>query len=101
MPYGARRIEWGAHPLRNTEYGIRITLYSALLICILTTSFATVGCRSGGVRVRSWDEAVTFAQAELEAAGDVEGRLEGYAQKCGRKEAPPLHVNCPFKTPDY
>jgi hypothetical protein len=66
---------------------IRNTLYFALCICILTTSFATVGCRSGGVRVRSWDEAVTFTQAELEAAGDVAGRLEGYAQTAARLSA--------------
>lgn len=30
--------------------------------------------------MRSWEEAVRFAQAELKAAGDLEGRLEGYAR---------------------
>jgi len=38
-----------------------------------------VGCRSGGER--SWDAAVKSARSELEKAGDLEGRLEGYAQK--------------------
>jgi len=38
-----------------------------------------MGCRSGGER--SWDAAVKSAQSELEKAGDLEGRLEGYAQK--------------------
>ncbi len=47
-----------------------------ITICILTTSAASVvGCRSG---VTSWEEAIRVAQSELDAAGDLEGRIEGY-----------------------
>jgi hypothetical protein len=58
-----------------------VTVPSAALrviitVCILTTSVASlVGCRSG---VRSWEEAIRLAQNELDAAGDLEGRIEGY-----------------------
>jgi hypothetical protein len=68
------------HQSRVTNHGSRVRLHLALLVCLLTTSLGVVGCRSGGVRVRSWEEAITFAQTELEAAGDLEGRLEKYAQ---------------------
>lgn len=57
----------------------RFTFHVILLTCILTTSLSiAVACRSSGIRVRSWEEAVSFALAELEAAGDLEGRLDGY-----------------------
>jgi hypothetical protein len=52
----------------------------SLLICILTTLSGTIGCRSDEIRVRSWDDAVRFSLAELDAAGDLEGRLEGYSR---------------------
>jgi hypothetical protein len=57
----------------------RFALHLTLLVCILTTPLAGVGCRSGGIRVRSWEEAISFAQRQFGAAGDLEGRLEGYA----------------------
>ncbi len=37
--------------------------------------------------MRSWEEAINFAQAELEAAGDLEGRLEGYVRTAARLSA--------------
>jgi uncharacterized phage infection (PIP) family protein YhgE len=36
------------------------------------------------VTVRSWDDAVAYAQDELAKAGDLEGRLEGYAETAAR-----------------
>jgi hypothetical protein len=74
-------------PAVNTGRVTRNVLHLALFLCILTTSLATLGCRSGGIRVRSWEEAVTFAQTELAAAGDIEGRLEGYARTATRLSA--------------
>lgn len=59
---------------------MRRALHLVLLVCLLTTSLGTAGCRSGGIRVRSWDEAISWAQQELREAGDLEGRLEGYAR---------------------
>jgi hypothetical protein len=66
---------------RITRHVPRFTLYLTLLLCLLTTLPGVAGCRSGGIRVRSWDEAIDFVRDELEAAGDLEGRLEGYARR--------------------
>ena len=52
-------------PPVNMGRATRNALHLALFFCILTTSLAMPGCRSGGIRVRSWTEAVTFAQTEL------------------------------------
>lgn len=56
----------------------RLTLHLTLLVCILTTSLGAIACRPGGIR--SWEEAIRFVQIELDGAGDLEGRLDGYAQ---------------------
>jgi hypothetical protein len=56
----------------------RIALHLVLLIGILTAFPGAAACRSGGIRVGSWEEAIQFAQAELDATGDLEGRLERY-----------------------
>lgn len=78
------------------NHALCFTFHVALCICVLTTSLSLTGCRSGGIRVRSWEEAISFAQAELEAADDrsaggsrqsLESRLEGYAQTAGRLSA--------------
>jgi len=37
--------------------------------------------------VRTWDDAVAYAQDELEKAGDLEGRLEGYVETAARLSA--------------
>jgi uncharacterized protein (UPF0335 family) len=67
------------HESRFTFHVSRFTFHLGLLICLLTTSLAGAGCRSDGIGVRSWDEAIGFVQTELEEAGDIESRLEGYA----------------------
>ena len=46
-----------------------------------------MACRSEGIPVRSWDDAVAFAQDELARSGDLEERLEGYAQTASRLSA--------------
>ena len=56
-------------------------MHLALIVGLLT------GCRSGGVPVRSWDDAVQFTQDELEKAGDLEGRLDGYVETAARLSA--------------
>ncbi len=66
--------------LRVTRHVPRFTFHLTVLLCFLTTLPGVAGCRSGGIRVRSWDEAIDFVQDELETAGDLEGRLEGYAK---------------------
>lgn len=79
--------------VRNTNYAIRNTLNLILFICILTTSLGVSSCRSGGIRVRSWEQAIQFALTELEAADDpsadgarqsLADRLEDYAQTATR-----------------
>jgi hypothetical protein len=62
--------------------GLRFALHVVLLVCLLTTWPGVVACRSG-IRVRSWGEAISFAQEELDGAGDLEGRLEAYARIAG------------------
>ena len=62
----------------------RLALNATLLFCILTTAFGGIACRSGGIKVRSWEEAVVYALTELEAAGDLESRLVGYDQTAAR-----------------
>lgn len=74
----------GFYGLRIKHSAIHNSVRLMLLCCILTTILGLVGCRSGGIRVRSWDEAIRFTQQELEAAGDLESRLEGYAQTADR-----------------
>jgi hypothetical protein len=64
---------------KPTPHTMRSTWHVLLIVVLLTTLYGAVACRSGGVRVRSWEEAVAFAQAELGQAGDLEGRLERYA----------------------
>ena len=56
----------------------RFMLHLTLLVCILTTSLGAIACRPGGIR--SWEEAIRFAQIELDESGDLEGRLDGYAE---------------------
>jgi hypothetical protein len=73
--------------MRVKSHALHFTFHVALCICVLTTSLGLVGCRSGGIRVRSWEEAIAFAQSELETAGELEGRLEGYAQTADRLSA--------------
>jgi uncharacterized phage infection (PIP) family protein YhgE len=63
------------------------TLHLVLLCGILITGSGLVACRSGGIRVRSWSEAIRFTQRELEAAGDLAGRLERYAETAHRLNA--------------
>jgi hypothetical protein len=61
------------------DHALRAVLQRSILFCLLTASIVSPGCRPGGVRVRTWEEAVALAQEELSTAGDIEGRLEGYA----------------------
>lgn len=65
--------------MRVKNHALHFAFHVVLCICVLTTSLSLTGCRSGGIRVRSWEEAISFAQNELEAAGELEGRLERYA----------------------
>jgi hypothetical protein len=59
-----------------------------LVVCIFTTSLAGfAGCRSGGIRVESWDEAIAYTQAELAKSGDLEGRLSGYDRTAAQHSA--------------
>jgi hypothetical protein len=60
-------------------HALRALFTRSILFCLLIVSIVAPGCRSGGVRVRTWEEAMALAQAELSTAGDIEGRLEGYA----------------------
>jgi hypothetical protein len=56
----------------------RVTFHAFIIVCILTIPLAgAVSCRSG---VGSWEEAIRFAQTELDAAGDLAARLDGYEQ---------------------
>ncbi len=66
----------------------RLTFHVALIVCVFTASLAGVaGCRSGGIRVESWDEAISFVQTELGKAGDLEGRLSGYDRTAAQLSA--------------
>jgi hypothetical protein len=56
----------------------RVTFHAFIIVCTLTIPLAgAVSCRSG---VGSWEEAIRFAQTELDAAGDLAARLDGYEQ---------------------
>ena len=90
------RVKYGVSAARNTRDAIRNALNLILLVCIFTTSLGISGCRSGGIRVRSWEDAIQFAQTELEVADDsssngsrksLEGRLDAYAQTAARLSA--------------
>jgi hypothetical protein len=90
------RVEYGVAAAGNRKDAIRNTLNLILLVCFLTTSLGISGCRSGGIRVRSWEEAIQFAQTELDAADDplasgsrqsLEDRLDAYAQTAARLSA--------------
>jgi hypothetical protein len=90
------RVEYGVAAAGNRKDAIRNALNLILLVCFLTTSLGISGCRSGGIRVRSWEEAIQFAQTELDAADDplasgsrqsLEDRLDAYAQTAARLSA--------------
>ncbi|MGD9099498.1 MAG: hypothetical protein PVF45_03390 [Anaerolineae bacterium] len=74
-----------------SRYAWRYALGLVVVVCLLAVLLGRAGCRSGGIKVRSWEEAISFAQAELEKAdqrvtgpeGDLrslEERLDGYAR---------------------
>jgi hypothetical protein len=69
-----------------TKHRIRFTFQAVFLICILT-SYTLAACRSGGIRVESWEDAIRFAQVELDAAGDLAGRIEGYDRTAAEMSA--------------
>jgi hypothetical protein len=90
------RVKHCVSAARNTRDAIRNALNLILLVCILTTCLGISGCRSGGIRVRSWEEAIQFVQIELAAADNpsasgsrqsLEDRLDAYAQTAARLSA--------------
>jgi hypothetical protein len=74
------REERARQGLRSAFYASRLILF----FCVLTTATLPAACRSGGIQVGSWEEAVLYAQEALAEAGDLEGRLEHYAGLAGR-----------------
>jgi hypothetical protein len=68
------------HPTFETHFGLR----ALLIICIVGVLQGGIACSSDEIKIRSWEEAIDYAQSELAAAGDLEGRLEDYDQKAAK-----------------
>ncbi len=63
---------------RNETWSL--VFHLGLLVCLFTTTLASIVFGSGGVKVDSWDEAVRLSHAELEKNAGLDERLENYAR---------------------
>ncbi len=61
----------------------RRSIHLGLLVILLLS----LGCRSGGIHVRSWDEAVAFTRSELAQGQGLADRLERYQRMTTRLSA--------------
>jgi hypothetical protein len=79
-----RETQGASHKTKRPTFEIHFWLRALLLICILGVLQGGIACSSDGIKIRSWEEAIDYAQSELAAAGDLEGRLEDYDRKAAK-----------------
>lgn len=76
-----RETQGASHKTKDPTFETHFWLRALLIICIAGVLQGGVACSSDGVNIRSWEEAIDYAQSELAASGDLEGRLEDYDRK--------------------